>query len=305
MASAAAALTVDLVVLTDPRRPTCRCCWSAAGIAPYQGRLGAARRLRAADEDLADRRRAGAGRGDRRAVASGPTSSSSRTYGAPRRDPRGRVVTRGLPGAAARTCPRRSPARDAADGRRGTPVAELLRCRPLAFDHAPDPGRRRSSGPGPSWSTRPLATAFCPTRVHHRRAAAGLRGGLGRRARPPQLPPQGHRDPRLRRADGGRTTRNGGRPAQLFTRGDADLLHPAMLRRREMRDSGIPRPRGDPEIPLSCDASGLAGPGPRSSPRPRWPGEPPGRCRSRTGGSGDRCASAPGCAPTSHPCGRR
>ena len=43
----------------------------------------------------------------------------------------------------------------------------------------------------------------------------------------------------------------------------------------------------------------------RSSPRCRWPGALPGRRRSRRAGSAVRCASAPGCAPTSRPCARR
>ena len=46
-------------------------------------------------------------------------------------------------------------------------------------------------------------------------------------------------------------------------------------------------------------------PRPRSSPRRRWPGAPPGRCRWPRAGSAGRCASAPGCAPTSRRCGHR
>ncbi len=148
------------------------------------------------------------------------------TYGAPGRDPRQRVVTvvylalaPDLPGPIAGT--------DASDAR-WVPLREVDGDR-LAFDHGMllrDGVERARS----KLEYTPLATAFCPptfTVAELRRVYEAVWGT-------PLDPRNFHR--KVTGAAGflapldERTTRDGGRPAQLFRRGAARLLHPPLLR---------------------------------------------------------------------------
>ncbi len=147
------------------------------------------------------------------------------TYGAPDRDPRQRVVAvcylalaPDLPSPVAGT--------DAADAC-WTPVGALAT--PLAFDHdlLLRDGVERARA---KLEYTPLAAAFCPaefTVAELRRVYEAVWGM-------PLDPRNFHR--KITGAAGflartGRTTtRDGGRPAQLFQRGSAPLLHPPMLR---------------------------------------------------------------------------
>jgi 8-oxo-dGTP diphosphatase len=58
----------------------------------------------------------------------------------------------------------------------------------------------------------------------------------------------------------GSASSSGGRPAQLYRRGDAELLHPPMLRPAMLRPAML-RPRGDQTVPAVQGGvpSGLAG----------------------------------------------
>ena len=151
------------------------------------------------------------------------------TYGAPGRDPRGRVVT-----VAYLALVPDLPAPSAGSRRRAAPL---------------DAGRRPARRPGagsPSTTDRilgdgverarakleytPLAAAFCPdefTVAELRRVYEAVWGT-------PLDPRNFHRKvtgtPGFVEPTGGTTTRDGGRPAQLYRRGAATLLHPAMLR---------------------------------------------------------------------------
>lgn len=150
------------------------------------------------------------------------------TYGSPRRDPRGRVVTVAylalVPGLAPPAA-----ATDAADAR-WVAVSELLEDpRRLAFDHHRilTVGVERARA---KLEYSPLAAAFCPdefTVAELRRVYEAVWGTT--------LDPRNfHRKvtgtPGFVVETRRTTTRDGGRPAQLYRRGDARLLHPAMLR---------------------------------------------------------------------------
>jgi 8-oxo-dGTP diphosphatase len=147
-----------------------------------------------------------------------------RSYGAPDRDPRMRVVTVAYL-ALAPDLPTPTAGTDAADAQ-WQPVGSL---RSLAFDHdrilADGLERARSK-----LEYTPLATAFCGpefTVAELRRVYELVWGS--------ELDPRNfHRKVTgvdgLLVSTGSTTSRDGGRPAQLYRRGDATVLHPPMQR---------------------------------------------------------------------------
>jgi 8-oxo-dGTP diphosphatase len=220
-----AAVTVDLVVLTV-RGDDLLVLVVRRGVSPYRGRWALPGGFVHDDEDLP----AAAERELREetGVSADAHLEQLATYGSPRRDPRGRVVTiahlalvPGLEGATAGT--------DAADAR-WVPARDLLEdAARLAFDH------RRILGDGVERARAkleysPLGISFCAeefTIAELRRVYEAVWGT--------SLDPRNfHR--KVTGTSGfvvetGRTTtRDGGRPAQLYRRGTATLLHPAMLR---------------------------------------------------------------------------
>ncbi len=218
------AVTVDLVVLTI-RADRLSTLLVRRGGPPYQGRWALPGGFVHPDEGLA----AAAHRELAEETAVGAPAvhlEQLGSYGEPRRDPRMRVITvahlvlapdlpapvAGSDAAAARWCP----------------LAELDPGK-LAFDHRQilADGLERARF---KLEYSPVATAFCPPeftvaelrrvyeivwdvgldpRNFHRKVtgAAGFLAPVGRT-----------------------TTRDGGRPAQLFRRGDATVLRPPMLR---------------------------------------------------------------------------
>ncbi|GAB2993585.1 NUDIX hydrolase [Mycobacterium bourgelatii] len=148
------------------------------------------------------------------------------SYGAPQRDPRMRVITVAYLGLAP-DLPRPAAGGDAA-GARWAPVSELLTSR-LAFDHRQilTDGVERARA---KLEYTPLATTFCPaeftvadlrriyeivwnTKLDSRNFHRKVTGTAG------FLEPTGRT-----------TTRDGGRPAQLYRPGNLRLLHPPMTR---------------------------------------------------------------------------
>lgn len=148
------------------------------------------------------------------------------SYGAPQRDPRMRVITVAYLGLAP-DLPLPTAGGDAA-GARWAPAAELMSAR-LAFDHcrilADGVERARAK-----IEYTPLATTFCPpeftvaelrrvyeivwdTTLDSRNFHRKVTGAEG------FLVPTGEL-----------TSRDGGRPAQLYRRGELRLLHPPMMR---------------------------------------------------------------------------
>jgi 8-oxo-dGTP diphosphatase len=223
------ALTVDLVVLTvlDGELSVLVV---RRGVRPYAGRWALPGGFVLPDEDLLDAAER---------ELSEETGLSARahleqlgTYGAPRRDPRGRVVTVAHLALVPRP-PHPVAGTDAADAA-WQPVASVLaQPRGLAFDHARilADGVERARA---KLEYSPLGAAFCDeefTIAELRRVYEAVWGTA--------LDPRNfHRKvtgtPDFVSSTGETTTRDGGRPAQLYRVGAATLLHPAMLRPREV-----------------------------------------------------------------------
>lgn len=244
------AVTVDLVVLTVRRHALCALV-VRRGETPFKGRWALPGGFVRDDEDLG----AAAARelveetglcvhdpgAPPPAPGKGAHLEQLATYGDPGRDPRMRVVSVAhLALAPDLPAPR---AGGDANSARWAPVQELLhegeeagagtaegdRPEPLAFDHAQilaDGVERARS----KIEYSSLATAFCPpefTVGELRRVYEAVWGVV--------LDPRNfHRKvtgtPGFLVPAGGTTTRQGGRPAQLFRAGGATLLNPPMLR---------------------------------------------------------------------------
>ncbi|ORA23018.1 NUDIX hydrolase [Mycobacterium angelicum] len=154
------------------------------------------------------------------------------SYGAPQRDPRMRVITVAYLGLAP-DLPVPAAGGDAA-GARWAPVAELMRTR-LAFDHRQilADGVERARG---KLEYTPLATTFCPdefTVAELRRVYEIVWGTAldSRNFHRKVTGTEGFLVP-----TGQTTTRDGGRPAQLYRPGELRYLHPPMTR------ASIPEP---------------------------------------------------------------
>jgi 8-oxo-dGTP diphosphatase len=220
-----AAVTVDLVVLTV-RNDALAALVVKRGVEPFLGRWALPGGFVTDDEDLPDA--AARELVEETGVAAIEAHLEQlATYGAPDRDPRGRVVTVAylalvpdLPAAVAGS--------DAADAA-WLPVDSLLVRGKLAFDHrgivADGIERARAK-----LEYTPLATSFCGDEftIAELRRVYEVVWGV-------ELDPRNfHR--KVTSAEGfleptgATTTRDGGRPAQLFRRGDAAALHPPMQR---------------------------------------------------------------------------
>ncbi|WP_197287500.1 NUDIX hydrolase [Streptomyces apocyni] len=234
------AVTVDLVVLTVRRHALCTLA-VRRGEPPFQGRWALPGGFVRPDEDLAGAaarelvEETGLCVQDPGTPAPAPGTGAHleqlATYGDPKRDPRMRVVSVAhLVLAPDLPAPR---AGGDANSARWAPVETLLgpegEASALAFDHAQilaDGVERARS----KIEYSSLATAFCPPeftvgelrRVYEAVWAVALD------------PRNFHRKvtgtPGFLVPTGGTTTRQGGRPAQLFRAGGATLLNPPMLR---------------------------------------------------------------------------
>ncbi|SDE13859.1 NUDIX hydrolase [Auraticoccus monumenti] len=222
-----AALTVDLVVLTV-RADELQVLLVRRGIPPFEGAWALPGGFVGAEETLL----AAAGRELEEETGFGPEQvhvEQVGTYGDPGRDPRGRVVTvvhlALLPDPGV---PRAGTDAAEADWRpvRGVESGAV----PLAFDHArllADALERARA----KLEYSPLATAFCPPEF----TVADLRRVYETVWGVPLDPRNFHR--KVTAAPGfveatGRTRTERGRPAQLFRRGDARVLHPPLVRER-------------------------------------------------------------------------
>lgn len=217
------AVTVDLVVLTVRDGELC-VLLVRRGEAPYRGRWALPGGFVRPDEDLADA--AVRELGEETGIAAAGHLEQLASYGAPRRDPRMRVVTVAhlallpdLPPPVAGT--------DAA-GAEIVRIADVS-ARKLAFDHsrilADGVERARAK-----LEYTPLAIAFCPPEftIAELRAVYEAVWGL------PLDPRNFHRKvtgtPGFVEPVGEATVRERGRPAQLFRRGAATVLRLPILR---------------------------------------------------------------------------
>ncbi|VVJ19010.1 Nudix-related transcriptional regulator NrtR [Amycolatopsis camponoti] len=218
------AVTVDLVVLTLTGDELCALV-VRRGVSPHLGEWALPGGFVRADEDLSDAARRELA--EETGLAPGTVHIEQLAgYGAPDRDPRMRVVTVAYL-ALAPDLPTPRAGTDAAEAR-WAPVRSLAG-EHLAFDHdrilADGLERARAK-----LEYSPLATAFCPPEF----TVAELR-------RVYELVWDTRLDPRnfhrkvtgaegLLEPTGRTTTRDGGRPAQLYRRGKAEVLYPPMLR---------------------------------------------------------------------------
>ncbi len=219
------AVTVDLVVLTI-RNEALNALMIQRGEEPYAGQWALPGGFVHEDEDLDDAavreldEETGLSRED-------VHLEQLATFGAPRRDPRQRVVTVAYL-ALAPDLPAPRAGSDAADAS-WRPAGPALTRKRLAFDHAEilAAGIERARA---KLEYTPLATAFCQsefTITELRRVYEAVWGA-------PLDPRNFHR--KVTKTDGflapteHTTTRDGGRPARLYRSGDIDVLHPPLLR---------------------------------------------------------------------------
>jgi 8-oxo-dGTP diphosphatase len=227
------AVTVDLVVLTVREQRLSALTWRR-NRPPYVGRWSLPGGFIQLDEDLS----AAASRlmAERAGLAdAGIHLEQLATYGYPDRDPRQRVLSVAYLGLAP-DLPASSRAQVL-----WTAVDDLVRRDPAAFDHRRIllDGVERARA---KLEYTSLAAAFCPPEF----TVAELRRVYEIVWGTPLDPRNFHR--KVTGADrflvptGRTTTRDGGRPAQLYRRGDAQQLRPPMLRQRTSRlnhDQGI------------------------------------------------------------------
>ncbi|MFJ3933254.1 MULTISPECIES: NUDIX domain-containing protein [unclassified Streptomyces] len=239
------AVTVDLVVLTVRRHALCALV-VRRGEPPFQGSWALPGGFVRSDEDLAGA--AGRELAEETGLcahdpadpgaANGAHLEQLATYGDPRRDPRMRVVSVAhLVLAPDLPAPR---AGGDANSARWAPVGELLGRReesasgagervPLAFDHAlilADGVERARS----KIEYSSLATAFCPPEFTVGELRRVYEAVWGVALDPRNFHRKVTGTPGFLVPTGGTTTRQGGRPAQLFRAGGATLLNPPMLR---------------------------------------------------------------------------
>jgi 8-oxo-dGTP diphosphatase len=222
----AAAVTVDLVLLTV-RDGQLSVLLVRRGVSPQRGRWALPGGFVQPGEDLGEA--AARELAEETGLAELPVHLEQlATYGAPKRDPRMRVVTV-VYLAIGPDLPDPVPGSDAA-GARWMPVEQALAARPkLAFDHLSILGdgveRARSK-----LEYTPLGAAFCPQPF----TVAELRGVYEAVWDTALDPRNFHRKVTsvegFLQPTGESTRRNGGRPAQLYLPGPASLLMPPMLR---------------------------------------------------------------------------
>lgn len=225
-------LAADLVILTV-REGRLQVLLIRRGIPPYEGRWALPGGFVRPGEDLEE--------AALRELAEETGLSTDRihleqvaTYGAPDRDPRGRVVSVAYL-ALVPNLPIPVAGSDAAAAT-WLNVTDLLSAQDgipggmgLAFDHrrilADAVERARAK-----LEYSPLAAAFCPPEF----TISELRGIYEAVWGTPLDPRNFHRKvtktPHFVTPTGGTTTRDGGRPAQLFHRGTATILHPPIPR---------------------------------------------------------------------------
>ncbi|EGD43340.1 DNA hydrolase, MutT/nudix family [Nocardioidaceae bacterium Broad-1] len=225
------AVTVDLVVLTVRDDALCALV-VRRGIEPFAGAWALPGGFVLEDEGLEE----AAARELAEETGLQPGSvhvEQLATYGAPGRDPRARVVTVAYL-ALAPDLPVPAAGSDAADAQ-WCRVDALLAGDHLAFDHAAilrDGVERARS----KLEYSPLGAAFCAEEFTVAELRRVYEIVWGERLDPRNFHRKVTKTEAFLEPTGATTTRDGGRPAQLFRRGSAEHLHPPLLRRTASLD---------------------------------------------------------------------
>lgn len=220
-----AAVTVDLVVLTV-RADELAALVVKRGVEPYSGRWALPGGFVGDREDLASA--AARELAEETGIAAIDAHLEQlATYGAPGRDPRGRVVTVAYLALVA-DLPTPTAGSDAAEAA-WLPVTGLLRPGRLAFDHRQilSDGVERARA---KLEYSPLATSFCEEEFTIAELRHVYEVVWGADLDPRNFHRKVSSTDGFLTATGRTTTRDGGRPAQIYRRGSATALHPPMLR---------------------------------------------------------------------------
>jgi 8-oxo-dGTP diphosphatase len=225
MTHPAFAVTVDLVVLTI-REDTLQVLVVQRGEAPFKNKWALPGGFVREDEDLDTA--AARELEEETALTRGEVHLEQlATFGAPRRDPRMRVVTVAYLALAA-DLPQPRAGTDAVDAR-WQPVDELLDKGELAFDHAEilhiGVERARSK-----LEYTPLGTAFCPPEFTVSELRRVYEVVWGTRLDPRNFHRKATKTEGFLVPTDHTTTRDGGRPARLYRAGSNKLLYPPLLR---------------------------------------------------------------------------
>ena len=220
-----AAVTVDLVVLTV-RGDELVALVVQRGVEPHVGRWALPGGFVGEDEDLPDA--AARELEEETGIAAiGAHLEQLATYGAPGRDPRGRVVTVAYLALVA-DLPAPTAGTDAAEAA-WLPVDDLLRDRSLAFDHHRilSDGVERARA---KLEYSPLATSFCDEQFTIAELRRVYEVVWGTELDPRNFHRKVSSTAGFLEPTGQTTARDGGRPARIYRRGRATALHPPMLR---------------------------------------------------------------------------
>lgn len=217
------ALTVDLVVLTIRAHELC-VLLVRRGIEPFAGRWALPGGFVLRDEDVA----AAAYREleEETGIREGVHLEQLATYGAPGRDPRGRTVSVAWLALAPQMA--EPVAGSDAAGAQWLPVTQVEE-EGLAFDHAEilRDGIERARA---KLEYSPLGAAFCPPQFTVAQLRTVYEAVWGQPLDPRNFHRKVTRTPGFLEPTGQTSSADGGRPAQLFTRGDLDVLNPAITR---------------------------------------------------------------------------
>ena len=214
-------LAVDVVLLTI-RDHALQVLLVRRGVPPYAGRWALPGGFVEPDEGLAEAARRELV--EETGIVSPAHLEQLQTYGDPGRDPRSRVVSVAYI-ALVPDLPAASGGSDAAEARY-VPVADAP---PLPFDHDTILGDAVERARAKLEYTS-LATAFCPPEFTVAQLRRVYETVWGVRLDPRNFHRKVTGSPGFLEPTGSTTNVDGGRPAALFRRGPAALLHPALLR---------------------------------------------------------------------------